>query len=79
MRADADEGTSNRHLEAYLLWLFGYIMFCGSQGDAVSRFLIPHARMIAEGAAFRRGMGERREQHRQGGANPYDAAWREYL
>jgi hypothetical protein len=30
MRDDADETTSNRHLEAYLLWLFGYVMFCGS-------------------------------------------------
>jgi hypothetical protein len=41
MRDDADETTSNRHLEAYLLWLFSYVMFYGSQGDAVSRFLIP--------------------------------------
>ena len=48
MRDNADKPTSNRHLEAYLLWLFGYIMFCGSQGDAVSRFLIPHARRIAD-------------------------------
>jgi hypothetical protein len=32
MRDNADEQTSNRHLEAYLLWLFGYVMFCGSQG-----------------------------------------------
>ena len=48
MRADADEGTVNRHLEAYLLWLFGYVMFCGSQGDAVTRYLIPYARMIAD-------------------------------
>jgi hypothetical protein len=30
MRDDADEQTSNMHLEAYLLWLFGYVMFCGS-------------------------------------------------
>jgi hypothetical protein len=41
IREDADEKTSNRHLEAYLLWLFGYVMFCGSQGDAVSRLLTP--------------------------------------
>jgi hypothetical protein len=32
MRGDVDELTSNMHLEAYLLWLFGYVMFCGSQG-----------------------------------------------
>jgi hypothetical protein len=41
MRDDADELTSNRHLEAYMLWLFDYVMFCGSQGDAVSGFLNP--------------------------------------
>jgi hypothetical protein len=48
MREDADESTSNSPLEAYLLWLFSYVMFCRSQGDAVSRFLIPHARRIAD-------------------------------
>jgi hypothetical protein len=30
------------------LWLFGYVIFCASQGDAVSRFLIPHAWRIAD-------------------------------
>jgi hypothetical protein len=30
MRDDADEPTSNRHLEVYLLWLISYMMFCGS-------------------------------------------------
>jgi hypothetical protein len=44
MRDNADEQMSNRHLEAYLLWLFGYVMFYGSQGDAVSRFLTPTQR-----------------------------------
>jgi hypothetical protein len=48
MRDDADEQMSNRHFEAYLLWLFGNVMFCGSQGDAVPRFPIPHARRIAD-------------------------------
>ena len=48
MRADTDDGTVTRHLEAYLLWLFGYMMFCGSQEDSVSRYLIPHARAIAD-------------------------------
>jgi hypothetical protein len=32
MRDDADEAMSNKHLEAYLLWLFCYVMFCGCQG-----------------------------------------------
>jgi hypothetical protein len=26
-----------------MLWLFGYVMFCGSQGDVVSKHLIPDA------------------------------------
>jgi hypothetical protein len=30
------------------LWLFDYVMLCGSQGDAVSRFLIPHAWRVAD-------------------------------
>jgi hypothetical protein len=48
MRDNADEQMSNRHLEVYLLWLFGYVMFYGSQGDAVSRFLTPHAERITD-------------------------------
>jgi hypothetical protein len=48
MRDDADKPTSNMHLGAYLLWLFRYMMFCGSQEDVVSRFLIPQARMITD-------------------------------
>jgi hypothetical protein len=34
--------------EAYLLWLFGFVIFCSSQGDAVSKFLIPYARRITD-------------------------------
>jgi hypothetical protein len=48
MRDDTDEPTSNKHLEAYLLWLFGYVMFRGSQGHAVLRFMIPHAWRITD-------------------------------
>jgi hypothetical protein len=47
MRADADDTAVARHLEVCLLWLFGYVMFYGSKGDQVSRFLIPHSRVIA--------------------------------
>jgi hypothetical protein len=43
---DARPEIVNRFLEAYLLWLFGFVMFCSSQGDAVSKFLIPYARRI---------------------------------
>ena len=48
MRADADNFTVARHLEAYLLWLFGWVMFCSSQGDSCPKQLIPLARSIAD-------------------------------
>jgi hypothetical protein len=44
---DAEQETIDRFFEAYLLWLFGFVLFCSSQGDAVMRYLIPHARRIA--------------------------------
>jgi len=34
MRADTDDFTVARYFEAYLLWLFGWVMFCSSQGDS---------------------------------------------
>lgn len=37
-----------RHLEAYLLWLFGWVMFTSSHGDIVDARWIPHARAIAD-------------------------------
>ena len=48
MRADADNATVARHLEAYLLWLFGWVMFCSSQGDSCPKQLVPLARSIAD-------------------------------
>jgi hypothetical protein len=45
---DAEKETVNRFFEAYLLWLFGFVLFCSSQGDAVTRYLIPHARRITD-------------------------------
>jgi hypothetical protein len=30
------------------LWLFGFLLFCSSQGDEVMRYLILHARRIAD-------------------------------
>jgi hypothetical protein len=41
MTDDADDQTSGRFLEVYLLWLFGWVLFCESAGDSVSRGLIP--------------------------------------
>ncbi|CAN6362639.1 unnamed protein product [Urochloa humidicola] len=48
MREDADEATVARRLEAYILWLFGWVLFCSSQGNSVPKHLIPYARGIAE-------------------------------
>jgi hypothetical protein len=45
---DAGQETVDRFFEAYLLWLFGFVLFCSSLGDAVARYLIPHARRIAD-------------------------------
>jgi hypothetical protein len=36
-------------LEVYLLWLFGWVLFCESLGDSVSRYLLPWAQKIADG------------------------------
>ena len=41
--ADADEYSVTRSLEAYLLWLFGYIMFNNTHGNSVDRILLPYA------------------------------------
>ena len=34
LAADADEYSVTRSLEAYLLWLFGYIMFNNTHGNS---------------------------------------------
>src|SRR6185436_16088039 len=49
LAADADEYSVTRSLEAYLFWLFGYIMFNNTHGNSVDRILLPHAREIADG------------------------------
>jgi hypothetical protein len=48
MADDADDPTSDRFLEVYLLWLFGWVLFCKSVGDSVSRHLLPWAQNIAD-------------------------------
>ena len=50
MRDNADEATVARHFEAYLLWLFGWVMFCSSQGNSVSKYLLPYAQSLADAA-----------------------------
>ncbi|XP_012700896.1 protein MAIN-LIKE 1-like [Setaria italica] len=48
LRANADDAIVARHLEAYLLWLFNWILFCTSQGNSVPKHLLPYARAIVE-------------------------------
>lgn len=47
MREDADEDTVSLHLEAYVLWLLGWVLFCNSQGSSCPKHLIPYARAVA--------------------------------
>jgi hypothetical protein len=48
MADDSDNPTSDRFLEVYLLWLFGWVLFCEAAGDSVSRYMIPWAQTIAD-------------------------------
>ncbi|XP_066160622.1 serine/threonine-protein phosphatase 7 long form homolog [Oryza sativa Japonica Group] len=50
LQAEADEYSYSRCLEAYLLWLFGWVIFCGGQGHAVDKGLVHYARSIADAA-----------------------------
>jgi hypothetical protein len=45
---DAEQEIVDRFFKAYLLWLFGFVLFCNSQGDAVARYLIPHDQRIID-------------------------------
>ena len=45
---DADNDSVARSLEAYLLWLFGYVMFNNGHGNSVDKILIPYAQEIAD-------------------------------
>ena len=36
-----------RHFEAYLLWLFGWVMFLGSHGDSVDKHYVRYAHEVA--------------------------------
>ncbi len=48
MRRDATEYEVAQHLEAYLLCLMGWVMFCSSQGNSVMKQLVPLAQKIAD-------------------------------
>ena len=44
---DAEDWRVSRHLEAYLFWLFGWVMFTSSHHDNVDKHLIWYAQQIA--------------------------------
>jgi hypothetical protein len=48
MADDVDDPTSNRFLEVYLLWLFGWVLFLRVSGRLVSRYMIPWAQRIGD-------------------------------
>ncbi|WVZ87479.1 hypothetical protein U9M48_034112 [Paspalum notatum var. saurae] len=43
-----DEYEIARHLEAYVLWLMGWVMFCSSAGSFVPKHLLRFARYVAD-------------------------------
>jgi hypothetical protein len=51
LHTDADTNSVSMSLEAYLVWLFGYVMFSNTHKNSVDKFL------YTEGALSRRGQG----------------------
>ncbi|WVZ88790.1 hypothetical protein U9M48_035264 [Paspalum notatum var. saurae] len=49
IRVGATEYEVARHLEAYVLCLMGWVMFCSSAGSFVPKHLLPFARYVADG------------------------------
>ena len=47
---DANDDSVSRSLEAYLLWLFGWIMFNNSHRNNIDKVLMSYAREIADAA-----------------------------
>nr|ABA95137.1 Transposable element protein, putative, MuDR [Oryza sativa Japonica Group] len=48
LHPEADDYSVRRSLEAYLLWLFGWVMFTSTHGHAVDFRLVHYARSIAD-------------------------------
>ncbi|WVZ55652.1 hypothetical protein U9M48_006286 [Paspalum notatum var. saurae] len=48
LHPDADDDSVRRSLEAYLLWLFGFIMFKNGTSNSVDKVLIPYAQEIVD-------------------------------
>ena len=47
MAPGAGDVVVRRHFEAYLLWLFGWVMFLGSHGDSVDKHYVRYAHEVA--------------------------------
>jgi hypothetical protein len=47
---DSEAAMVNRFLEAYLMWLFGWVLFPNADGHVMDKALIPYARQIADAA-----------------------------
>jgi hypothetical protein len=45
---DADDTSVSRSLEAYLLWLLGFVMFSNGHGNSIDKILVPYAQEIAD-------------------------------
>lgn len=50
MAQNAPDHIVRRHFDAYLLWLFGWVMFLGSHGDSVDKHYICYTRELADWA-----------------------------
>ncbi|WVZ71416.1 hypothetical protein U9M48_020007 [Paspalum notatum var. saurae] len=48
LHPDADDESVSLFFEAYLLWLFGFIMFKNGHGNTVDKILMPYAGEIAD-------------------------------
>lgn len=48
LSAHAKDWRVRRHLEAYLLWLFGWVLFTSSHHDSVNKHMILYAQQIAD-------------------------------
>lgn len=44
---NAPNYTVRWHFDVYLLWLFGWVMLCGSRGDSVDKHLIWYTQELA--------------------------------
>ena len=49
MVSEPTDNQVSRHLEAYLLWLFGWVLFTSSHDGSVDAHLVGYARAIADG------------------------------